>query len=178
MKNLAEFKRMLTIGTFIKVTHYKWDEQGNPTAEEKNARPVNVIQSNCFALATDYRGTIRGSYCEFGKASNWVFHENTATKYYNDRPALKFEFMLPEQPKPEPVRDETKAPLCRCNDCDNILIDRNPLPDATRYPIKPEYKQMKTIEQESKTEPGMLFYTTVCPNCLTDANLMDIGDYL
>jgi len=60
--------------------------------------------------------------------------------------------------------------LCKCNNCESILIDMNPK-DDTEYQITGNELEMKWDEKE---------FAWVCPLCMTDAYLTDDlgGEYL
>ena len=58
-----------------------------------------------------------------------------------------------------------KANICKCNNCDNILIDKNPQVDAKEYDL-------------NGTELDMFYDSSetawVCPVCNTDDYLTDL----
>jgi hypothetical protein len=56
--------------------------------------------------------------------------------------------------------------LCKCNMCDNILIDTNPQTDAKMYP----YRNVPSTESMTDEEGGLIG----CPVCKTDAYLTDL----
>ena len=55
--------------------------------------------------------------------------------------------------------------LCKCNMCDNILIDTNPQTGAKMYP----YRNVPSTETMTDEEGGLIG----CPICKTDAYLQD-----
>jgi rubrerythrin len=55
--------------------------------------------------------------------------------------------------------------ICKCNNCDNYLIDENPQINAPEYNILGNEINMTWSETEQ---------TWVCPICKTDAYLTDI----
>lgn len=60
-----------------------------------------------------------------------------------------------------------KANLCKCNNCDAILIDENPQFGAVKHELKGIELYMEQFEEE-----GAHFYG--CPNCETDNYLIDL----
>ena len=54
--------------------------------------------------------------------------------------------------------------LCKCNKCDNILIDKNPQVDAKKFQLKGNEKELIKVNNE--------FWG--CPECLTDDYLIDL----
>lgn len=80
----------------------------------------------------------------------------------------------------------TTANLCKCNNCNSILIDQNPQVGAKEFYLKGTELEMQynpglRMEDEDDEEDDNLndrFW--VCPVCMTDANLdddMDGEDY-
>ncbi len=61
-------------------------------------------------------------------------------------------------------------PICRCNSCNQLYIDTNPQSDAPRYEL-PDDHDLQTLTLQVETD-GDLFQG--CPECKTDAYLMDI----
>ena len=59
--------------------------------------------------------------------------------------------------------------LCKCNNCGEVLIDKNPMADAIKYELEPGMKSLKMIFEAKDPEN---FYWG-CPNCFTDAYLDD-----
>lgn len=57
--------------------------------------------------------------------------------------------------------------LCKCNNCDTILIDRNPQFDAPELPLQGNEEQMEWLEDEDGQFWG-------CPHCKTDDYLVDL----
>jgi hypothetical protein len=56
--------------------------------------------------------------------------------------------------------------LCKCNNCDNIYQDTNPQIGAKKY--KDEgYRSLESLEDREG-------YCNACPDCKTDAYLVDI----
>lgn len=56
--------------------------------------------------------------------------------------------------------------LCRCNNCGNMLIDRNPQVEANKYELKGVEKDMEELQDEDGN-----YY--VCPVCHCDDYLTD-----
>lgn len=54
-----------------------------------------------------------------------------------------------------------------CNNCDRILIDRNPQVDAPILPLQGNEEQMEWLEDEDG-------WSWSCPHCKTDGYLMDL----
>lgn len=61
-----------------------------------------------------------------------------------------------------------KSPLCKCNNCDSILIDRNPQTDAIEHELKGNELQMVFIYDRTEKD-----YYWACPKCETDDYLTD-----
>lgn len=77
--------------------------------------------------------------------------------------------------------------LCKCNNCDTVLIDRNPQDDAKQFSLEGKEQEMvllgspygailtaqEAIQEayEYKIEPDLFW---ACPNCLTDEYLTDL----
>ncbi len=64
-----------------------------------------------------------------------------------------------------------KANFCICNNCGSVLLDENPLNNASVLDIN-EYLEM--VQVEETTESGETCYFWACPNCLTDYYLSDM----
>jgi hypothetical protein len=60
-----------------------------------------------------------------------------------------------------------KANLCKCNNCDSILLDQNPQIGAKEYELKGT-----EIAMQYETDENGGFWT--CPICETDAYLNDL----
>lgn len=69
-----------------------------------------------------------------------------------------------------------KANLCKCNNCDNILIDQNPQVDAKEYELTGNELEMQFfgggVDPMPEDMDSGLFWG--CPVCLTDGYLMDL----
>lgn len=63
-------------------------------------------------------------------------------------------------------KEQEMVYLCKCNMCDNILIDTNPQADAKQYP----YRNVPSTESMTDEEGGLIG----CPFCKTDAYLTDL----
>jgi uncharacterized C2H2 Zn-finger protein len=63
-----------------------------------------------------------------------------------------------------------KSPLCQCNNCDAILIDKNSQTDAIEHNLNGSELDMVFITEDAGD--GKDFWA--CPNCLTDGYLSDI----
>lgn len=63
---------------------------------------------------------------------------------------------------------ESGTELCKCNNCERILIDKNPQTNAKKYDIKGiKLHSMKYINDYENS-----FWA--CPHCLTDDYLIDL----
>lgn len=60
-----------------------------------------------------------------------------------------------------------KAPLCKCLNCGEILIDTNPQVHAKEHDATSVNKELQFIEDK---DGG----THACPNCKTDEHLIDL----
>ena len=75
MKNLSQFKQRLKVGTLLETTHARLGSFG--------IRPVSIVQTNSFALATEKPEGIVNSWCEYPKAKDIEFpDENTVEVYW------------------------------------------------------------------------------------------------
>ena len=61
--------------------------------------------------------------------------------------------------------------LCRCNNCDRILIDENPQVDAQKIEVKNQ--KVHSMEWVEDGEDGFW----ACPHCKTDAYLTDFSEH-
>jgi hypothetical protein len=64
-----------------------------------------------------------------------------------------------------------KANLCKCNNCDSILIDENPQIDAIEYDLS-KLPKIKPLIMDYLEIEGEGIYP-VCPKCKTDDYLSD-----
>jgi len=62
-----------------------------------------------------------------------------------------------------------EAKICKCNNCDAILYDENP--KIWQKAVEIDNLGQKVVEMELLEEDGESFWA--CPNCQTDAYLMD-----
>lgn len=77
MRNLSDFKKRLKLGVELEMVHAKLGSLG--------IRPISIVQSNSFALATKKADGIVNSWCEFPKASNFeVSDSNTAKIFWGE----------------------------------------------------------------------------------------------
>ncbi len=71
----------------------------------------------------------------------------------------------------------TTANLCKCNNCDSILIDQNPQVNAKEYYLKGTELEMqynpglRMEDEEDEDNLNERFW--VCPICMTDGYLDD-----
>jgi hypothetical protein len=65
------------------------------------------------------------------------------------------------------MKTKPTAYLCYCHNCDTKFIDNNPAESAKKKPVTGKVKELIQIKEGQEIFTG-------CPNCLTDANLMDI----
>jgi len=63
------------------------------------------------------------------------------------------------------------AKLCKCNNCDSILIDENPQVDAKEHELTGIEKNMEYVKDEEAQDCD---YFWACPECLTDGYLVDL----
>lgn len=63
------------------------------------------------------------------------------------------------------------ANLCKCNNCDSVLIDQNPQIGAKEYELKGIELEMQWIDElvENNDDPHW-----VCPICKVDDYLVDL----
>ena len=66
-----------------------------------------------------------------------------------------------------------KAQLCRCNNCDTIMIDKNP-GEQPELLVPGNCKDM--IECNDEDTPPEHGFFWGCPNCLTDGYFQDVYD--
>jgi len=67
----------------------------------------------------------------------------------------------------------TTANLCKCNNCDSILIDQNPQINAKEYYLKGtelEMQYIPSIIEKGNVVDGAFW---ACPICMTDGYLDD-----
>ena len=63
-----------------------------------------------------------------------------------------------------------KEYLCKCNNCDSILIDRNPQVNATKFEVPDNALEMAMISSTLEIDANLFW---ACPICLTDEYLND-----
>lgn len=62
-----------------------------------------------------------------------------------------------------------KTEICKCNNCERLLIDENPQVNAKKVEVgNLKVHSMEWIEEEHESY-------WACPHCLTDAYLTDIS---
>ena len=64
------------------------------------------------------------------------------------------------------------ANLCKCNNCDSILIDQNPKIGAKEHALTGNELEMQFMQGLVEHSEDGLFWA--CPTCLTDAYLTDL----
>ena len=90
IKTLAEFKRKLALNTEVHTIFHRNPIGRNQAGQivynsiDKGLRKVTILQTNCFALATEKNGEIVNSYCEYPKASNVVIQDNKVNIYIDN----------------------------------------------------------------------------------------------
>lgn len=62
--------------------------------------------------------------------------------------------------------------LCKCNNCESILIDENPQIGAKELEVPGNAKEMIQVQEDG----GTFFWA--CPECKTDEYLMDIEELI
>lgn len=76
------------------------------------------------------------------------------------------------------MKEIFKANLCKCNNCDLLLVDQNPQTDAIEYPIF-EDKNRQWVNSENVGVAEMEYLEDEdggywgCPVCETDGYLTD-----
>ena len=68
----------------------------------------------------------------------------------------------------------TKVNVCKCNNCDTLLIDENPQIDGQKYDLTNDLHKMVLREDIDEVDRTESHYYWACPNCLTDGFLTDI----
>ena len=68
--------------------------------------------------------------------------------------------------KDKKFEDAGMVHKCKCNFCDAILVDTNPQVGAAYYKYNGEFSTESMVDEEG----GLIG----CPNCKTDAYLMDL----
>lgn len=83
IKNLAQLKRALTIGTEFKITSHLRSEVINQTRQVKYADTTGIysIRPDAPDDTINSANGGRGSYLDWGKASDWEFKNGTCTLY-------------------------------------------------------------------------------------------------
>jgi len=68
------------------------------------------------------------------------------------------------------------ANLCKCNNCDTVLIDQNPQANAKEYELTGKEELMVQVLDIDEIVPkgGERHYFWACPECLTDGYLVDL----
>lgn len=84
IKNLSEFKKAIKVGVMLHCFNH-------PSNKDMGIRPVSIVQSNSFALATkkiETSGPDRGiektinSWCKFEKSGNYLFDGSNTVKIF------------------------------------------------------------------------------------------------
>ena len=65
------------------------------------------------------------------------------------------------------METKEKAFLCKCNNCDSILIDMNPQVGAVQCELTGDELEMQFCQEDEGGYWG-------CPVCMTDAYLIDL----
>lgn len=65
------------------------------------------------------------------------------------------------------LNDRNEEYLCKCNNCETVLIDTNPQTGAIKYPADLDTPELILIKDEDGFLKG-------CPNCKTDECLKDL----
>ena len=69
--------------------------------------------------------------------------------------------------------NNTKLPLCRCNNCNGLFIDKNPNVNQPLFEVVPN---TSLDELEILTDKDGTFWG--CPNCETNGYLQDVNNTL
>lgn len=70
--------------------------------------------------------------------------------------------------------EQEKANLCKCNNCDLVIIDQNPQIGATLHELTGKEVSMQYISGLKEKENQEQEYFWVCPQCLVDDYLIDL----
>jgi hypothetical protein len=90
IKTLAEFKRKLALNAEVHTIFHQnpigRDTEGKRiyNSIDKGIRKVTILQTNCFALATEKKGEIVDSFCYFPKSKNVVIEDNKVNIYIDN----------------------------------------------------------------------------------------------
>ena len=94
IQNVAQFKKALQIGVMLKAVHHQAfagrDEDGKVIYKEESlgVRPVSIVQTNSFALATekvkDGVKSLVDSWCDYPKAKESKIENGVLTIYVKD----------------------------------------------------------------------------------------------
>jgi hypothetical protein len=88
IKNLAEFKRAIKVGTKIETTWHQWDGKKGENnyieyADHTKQGEVSIVQSSQFAVKRQKSdGSYSDSWMQFPKASECTFKDNSITISY------------------------------------------------------------------------------------------------
>lgn len=66
-----------------------------------------------------------------------------------------------------------KTQLCKCNNCDAVMVDENPN-DQPEFKVPDNAVDM--VECNDEDTPTDYGFFLGCPNCLTDAYLIDVTE--
>ena len=64
-----------------------------------------------------------------------------------------------------------KEPLCKCNNCDNIWVDRNPQVNQKIFEVDKNHPSLVQIIDSFDVDSVEMYWG--CPECRTDGNLSD-----
>ena len=65
------------------------------------------------------------------------------------------------------IEDKNGVNLCKCNNCDTVLIDENPQTGAKKYKSPLDAENMDYLKDGEE-------YFWACPKCETDDDLIDL----
>lgn len=87
--NLAQFKKALIVGRMINVSHYTYRAPGpdgkvNFGIEVRPTRPISIVQSNSYAIATEIEpGKVVDNWVTYPTAKGCTFEDNKLKLYAN-----------------------------------------------------------------------------------------------
>lgn len=70
--------------------------------------------------------------------------------------------------------DSFKTELCKCNNCETIMVDENPQVGAKRYLVRDGKTHLNEVVEQMERLDDMGTEFWGCPNCLTDEYLTDL----
>lgn len=65
-------------------------------------------------------------------------------------------------------------PLVKCNNCGGVFVDKNPCTNQPEFEVQANMQPLERVFVDT-SKPELDYWA--CPNCLTDAALMDVEEY-